>query len=180
MKPVDDESGMLDRVNDCERARHWLHEACDERRALDAELHVSRCASCQQEAALLQDLEQLLVSEPAVEVPSDLVPGVMALVKADIARARRNARLAYAGAVAAIVALAFGIAFFDLAAGASGLAQDAVGWLQAARAEAPAVPDASSVSVPLPGLGYALAALGTAALIVIAQVRYLATRRATA
>ena len=48
----------------------------------------------------------------------------MALVRADLARTQRNARLAYAGAIAAIVALAFGIGFFDVVRGATDLGRD--------------------------------------------------------
>jgi len=180
VKPSDEPTGMPDRVSGCEQARVWLHEACDERRDLLAEQHIASCASCQREAALLLDLERLLASEPPVEVPASLAPAVMALVRADIARARRNARLALAGACAALVALAFFVAFFDVVGGATALAKDGASWLELAREWAPSAPDASSLHVEIPGMRYGGVALAVAAVIVAIEVRLLARRRVTA
>lgn len=180
MKPPEDLAGKLLQVNACERARAWLHEACDERRPLDAERHVSECPSCQRDAAVFKDLDQLLATEPPVQVPAELLPAVMQLVRADLARARRNARLAYAGAIAALLALAFGITFFDVANGAFALGRDALSMVELVRDAAPRTPDLRSVHVELPTLGYGWAALGVAALIVAAQVRFLTARRAPA
>jgi hypothetical protein len=181
MKPFEALGGMPDRVNACERARVWLHEACDERRALDAEQHLASCASCQREAALAKELEQLLLSEPALEVPSELVPGVMKLVQADLARATRNARLAWAGAVAALVAFAVLASIFDVVSGATGLAHDAVALAESARAAATAAPELRVPTFDALSGGYVWGALGLALVIVIAEVRLLSKpRRASA
>jgi hypothetical protein len=184
MKPFAGPGGMPDRVDGCERARIWLHEACDERRPLDAERHISGCPACQRDAALFLDLEKLLASEPPVEVPADLVPSVVQLVRADIARARRNAQLAYAGAIAALVALAAGIAVFDVKAGATALGRDALGWAQLAGSYAPGTPDLRALAPEVPFAGsvmsYGWAALALAALILVVQLRLLGARRATA
>jgi hypothetical protein len=175
MKPTEDIDGKPVRVNGCDKAREWIHEACDERRALDAEQHVSKCDACAREAALLQELGDLLTSEPVVEPPAELVPSVMALVRADLARARRNARLAFAGALVALLLLALGITFFDVVGGALGLARDAASWVNVARDNVPAMPELPSV----PAVGYGWLAGALALVIVGLEVRLL-TRRAEA
>src|SRR5271170_7785185 len=106
MKPPQALDGKLLRVKPCDQAREWLNEACDERRTPDGGQHQASCLPCAREAALMKDLEQLLASEPPVDPPPELLPSVMQLVRADLARARRNARLALAGAVLALVLLA--------------------------------------------------------------------------
>ncbi len=176
MKPTEDVAGKLLRVNGCDKAREWIHEACDERRPLDAEQHVSRCNACSGEVALLRELEQLLVSEAPVEPPAELVPSVMALVRADLARARRNARLALAGAVLALLLLAIGITFFDVVGGALGLGQDVVSWVTMARDYAPSL-DLPAIEVPAVGYGWVA---GVLALVIVGLEVRLLTRRATA
>jgi hypothetical protein len=183
MKPPEVDAGMPPRVDAHERAKGWLHDACDERRPIptsgpDAERHLAGCADCQADAALFLDLEKLLASEPAIEPPPELVPAVLSLVRADLARARRNARLAFLGAIAALVALAVGVAFFDLSAGAAALAKDALSWAELARAATPAAPDLGRASIELPASSWAWGALALAALIVVAEVRFLVARRA--
>src|SRR5271170_852945 len=124
----------------CDTAREALDEACDERRLSGGETplgHVAECPSCLRDLRVVVELERLLASEPPVDPPAELMPSVMALVRADLARARRNARLALAGAAAAIVLFAFGIGFFDLTAGALGLVEDALALARSARDLAP-------------------------------------------
>jgi hypothetical protein len=173
MKPFEETGCKPMRVNDCERTRDELHEASDARRAPAPSEHVASCTACTGEVALLKELDALLASEPPVLPPPELVPAVMALVRADLARAKLRARLALAGAVAAIVAFAYGLTFFDVVSGATGLVADARSWVQAGLELAPRAPELPSIE--LPAVGYAWAALAVGAVILAAEARLLAT-----
>jgi hypothetical protein len=158
----------------CGEARRGVNEACDERRLVLPESgHLAECASCHAE------VDALLASEPPVELPSDLRVNVMALVRADLARARRNARLALAGAIAALVAAAFGIGFFDVVNGVRGLAHDAFDLAQEGRALAPSLPSLPSLELSSLGVAYGAALLVATACAIALEVRLL-SRRVTA
>jgi hypothetical protein len=164
----------------CGEARRGVNEACDERRLVLPESgHLAECASCHAEVDALLGLEKLLASEPPVELPSDLRVNVMALVRADLARARRNARLALAGAIAALVAAAFGIGFFDVVNGVRGLAHDAFDLAQEGRALAPSLPSLPSLELSSLGVAYGAALLVATACAIALEVRLL-SRRVTA
>jgi len=100
----------------------------------------------------------------------------MALVRADLARARRNARLALAGAIAALVAAAFGIGFFDVVNGIRGLVQDTVALAQEGRALVPSLPSLPNLELSSLGVAYGSALLVATVCAVALEVRLLSRR----
>ncbi|HZV01845.1 MAG TPA: hypothetical protein VFF73_34350 [Planctomycetota bacterium] len=161
----------------CGEARRGINEACDERRLVLPETgHLADCSSCHAEVDALLGLEKLLAGEPPVDPPTDLRRSVMALVRADLARARRNARLALAGAIAALVAAAFGIGFFDVVNGIRGLVQDTVALAQEGRALVPSLPSLPNLELSSLGVAYGSALLVATVCAVALEVRLLSRR----
>jgi hypothetical protein len=172
------------RLSECERLRQGLHASCDDRAPLAVELerHAASCPECRAAASFLTDLDSLLArSLEAPEPPRDLVPGVMALVHADVRRARARAGLLGGALVAAALVIAFGLTFtsFDPVAGAQGLVQDGLELARFARAQLPAAPALPELpTLPLATSGaLGPAALALAVLLVLAQLGMLKRAR---